>query len=125
MKVYIAAPWKHKQTAALVRDQLFRAGIGSTSRWIDFPSDGSVYEHADDVMTQEAQNNVDDLGASDVMLYLNIDRSEGKATELGIALMYGLPIYVIGGKRNNVFLHLPIITHVDSVEEFLSRIERL
>ena len=36
-----------------------------------------------------------------------------------MAITRGLPIYVLGGKRNNVFLHLPWLTHVASVEEFI------
>jgi hypothetical protein len=123
MRVYIAAPWKHKSRAAEVKQQLQEAGLTVTSRWMDFKeTPGVAYEYNDDVMRAEALNDIEDVAKSTAMLYLNLEKSEGKATELGMALAYSMPIYVIGGKQNNVFLHLPEINHINSVEEFLAAI---
>lgn len=127
MRVYIAAPWKHKDTADTVRKQVEAAGHDVVSRWITFEANPAVqYDYPDDIMRHEAQNDLDDLESADVVLYLNLAKSEGKATELGYALASAIPIFVVGGKQNNVFLHLPPIYgifHVDSVEDAIGALD--
>lgn len=119
MRIYIAAPWIRKDDAKIVKQQLEQAGFTVTSRWIAFHCDNSAYEHPDGVMQLEAQNNVEDLRNSDALLYMRWEKSEGKATELGIALMLGLKVFVVGGRHDNVFLHMPEVLVVNTVEQFI------
>jgi hypothetical protein len=120
-RVYIAAPWKHKRQAKKVANQVAERGYEVTSSWIDLPDDGSTYEKDPAYMASEAERDLLDLTESHIMLYLNLDKSEGKATELGWALRGGMPVYVIGGKQGNVFLHLPEIIHIDNLGEFFDK----
>lgn len=128
MRVYIAAPWKHKERAKEVKAQVLAAGIEVSSRWIDFEADPAIiYDYPEQVMEQEAEKDFEDILNSTHMLYLNLEKSEGKATELGMAIMCALPIYVVGGKQNNVFLHMSEeygINHIDSVEDAIAAISR-
>jgi hypothetical protein len=125
MKVYIAAPWGNKADARAARILVQQAGHRVTSRWMDQP-DGD-YEQPAEKMAEEALRDIDDTYAANVLLYLNLAKSEGKAVELGMFLARqeesgGVKIVVVGGKANNVFLHLPSIIHVSSVEEALGQI---
>lgn len=124
MKIYVAAPWKNKDDARKVAEQLTAAGLGVRSRWHDTDFRADIYEAPEDIMKSEALKDLADIGDSDTMLYLNMGMSEGKATELGMALIRAIPIYVVGGKQNNVFLHLPQVNHVASVEEFIKHVSR-
>ena len=46
---------------------------------------------------------------ADGLIYVNGDqKSEGKATELGMCMAMLKPIIVIGGRQNNLFLNLNI-----------------
>lgn len=119
--LYIAAPWARKAEALKVRQQIRDAGISVGSSWMDDPD--LPYEQASS--QEDAERDIDELQHSDALLFLNLEMSEGKATELGMALMLGIPIFCIGGKARNVFLHLPSITHIGSVEEFLSALQSL
>lgn len=114
--IYIAAPWKRKKEAAEAREALVAAGFVVTSRWIDVPDGASDLE-------EQAENDLLDLLRADILVYLNLQKSEGKATELGFAMCAGHSIYVVGGKQNNVFLNLSKrLTHVKSVEEVIAKL---
>lgn len=125
-KVYVAGPWAQKARAKEVAQQLRCAGIDVVSRWHEFREDPAIcYEYPEHVMATEAQNDIADLNCAERLLYLNLQKSEGKATELGYCLAKGVPAYVIGGTQNNVFLHLDPgygIHHIDSVEAFIGRV---
>jgi nucleoside 2-deoxyribosyltransferase len=120
MRVYVAAPWAHKLDARVVVKQLRDAGVRVSSRWIE--REETEYECAPELMRSEAQRDIEDIIDSHALLYLNLAKSEGKATELGMAIWRGIPIYCVGGTQNNVFLHLPEITHLASVEAFIEGI---
>lgn len=124
MRVYVACPWKHKETAKEVKKQLEVAGHEVTSRWIDFEVDPKyAYEYPEKIMREEAEKDIKDVFTAQAMLYLNLEKSEGKATELGMFLARAVlgdsvSIFVVGGKQNNVFLNLPgdYLLHLESVE---------
>ena len=106
MRIYLAAPWTRRVEARRVRDELEAAGHTVNSRWLDLHGGGG--EH---VLATEAQNDIDDLIACDVLVLLNLEKSEGKAVETGFALALDIPIYVIGG-HSNVFHYHPRVKHV-------------
>jgi len=115
MKVYIAAPWKRKLDAKLASHLLTAAGHVVTSRWIDYHGDTTDPEE----LAIEAVNDMEDLDAADVLLLLNLEKSEGKAVETGIALVEGL--WILGvGQPSNVFHYLPEIQWVESMTEAIS-----
>lgn len=118
MTVYVAGPWARKNDVRAVVQRLRGAGFSVTSRWVDRPE--SEYECDPALMRSEAIRDIEDIDQSDVLLYLNLEKSEGKATELGMALTREMPVFVVGGTKNNVFLHLPTVTHVESVDAFVS-----
>lgn len=120
MKIYVAAPWAHKNEAKDVAEFLKGEGLHVTAHWIDRPP--SAYELDPALMRSEALRDLEDIDQADAILYLNLKKSEGKATEMGYALAKGIPIYAVGGTTGNVFLHLPSIRHLASVEEFVDSV---
>jgi nucleoside 2-deoxyribosyltransferase len=123
LNVYIACPWKHKETAKQVKSQCLAAGLSVTSRWIDFELDPNfVYDYPTQVMHDEAMKDLEDVANSDAMLYMNLAKSEGKATEMGFAIANDIPVFVVGGKDNNVFLHSDYVHHYDTVEAVIAEL---
>ena len=119
LKVYVAAPWKHKSTAKAAVERLKSEGFTVTSRWVDFP--GASWDL--DVLRLEAQNDWADLKDSHVLVLLNIELSEGKAVEQGIALQLGLPIIGVGEPSKNVFHYLPHYTWVETIGKAVEELE--
>lgn len=112
--VYLAAPWKHRDVARNIRDQIKDAGFVVTSRWLDV-AEGSME------LAQEAQNDIDDIERSDVLIVLNLgEKSEGKAWEQGYAYKAGVPVIVVGKDRLNVFQNLPSIWFVPVIQDALA-----
>lgn len=119
MRVYVACPWKHKHEAISAAILLRVKGYEISSRWHDLISDGKESDGSDthpDICRQEAVHDVADVISSDVVLVLNIEKSEGKAVEQGIAIAHGIPIIVIG-TRSNVFQYLPTVRVVSTLVE--------
>ena len=108
MNIYVAAPWAHRSTAKTTAQQLRDADYKITSRWHD------IWALEDDstdplILEQEAEMDLSDVEDADIVLVLNIEKSEGKAVEQGFALGLGIPVLVVG-KRTNVFHYLPEVT---------------
>ena len=120
VRVYIAAPWVRRAQAREVRDYLVTGGYDVTSRWLDFTGD----EHDERLLRREAQMDWNDVLRSDALLLLNIEKSEGKAVEQGIALQKGIPIIAIG-KPSNVFHRLPHYTWVDTLGKAIQALPTL
>lgn len=125
MKIYCAGPWIHKSDLKVIADELRHRNFTVTSRWHDTTLNSNIYEAEPRVMSEEAQKDYDDIFAADTLVYLNSAKSEGKATELGIALARGYDIFVIGGRQNNVFQHLPQIKHRTSLLDVLGDLNGL
>jgi hypothetical protein len=112
VKIYVAAPWKRKADARVAADTLELAGHVVTSRWIDYHGDTDDPEE----LASEAINDMEDIDEADVFLLLNLEPSEGKAVETGIALVEGLEVIGVG-QPSNVFHYLPDILWVDTLAE--------
>jgi nucleoside 2-deoxyribosyltransferase len=121
MKIYVAGPWKHRDKARIAADQLTLAGHTVISRWLREHED-SIHHVA---LQREAMHDVQDLEQCSAVVYLNIEKSEGKATELGMALALGKLVILVGERENNVFLHLPQIQRVDTVQEAIKLLPHL
>lgn len=100
-RVYIAGPWTQRPKAIAAAKRLKAEGCEVTSRWHDIHGDS----HDPGVLKREAMNDWNDIRKADVLLLLNLEKSEGKAVEQGIALEAGKPIVAIG-EKTNVFQYL-------------------
>lgn len=109
--IYLAAPWVRREEARLVRDRLVAAGYEVTSRWLDI-------DETKTTETIEAENDVYDILTAELMVVLNLEKSEGKAVEQGIAIAINTPLYLVG-EKSNVFHHLPNYTIVPDVDALL------
>jgi len=100
MKVYVAAPWKHRKIAQSVASLLEAVGFTVVSRWLA--------GHEDRALSQYAREDLADLEQCHALLLLNIELSEGKAFEQGYAMALDIPIVAVG-RPSMVFHHLPYI----------------
>lgn len=119
-KIYIAAPWVNRADALVAQEQFEAAGFEVTSHWIRMHSDLDYDTLPQSELAQEfsaqAVEDIEDIRKSDVFVILNLCKSEGKATELGVAYTLGLPIILVGECSRNIFYRLPGIFQAESVE---------
>ena len=115
MKVYIAAPWVQKEAAIAAANKFRAAGFGIVSKWFE-PREGDMHDPA--TFRLQADNDLEELSAADILVVLNLGKSEGKAVEQGYALAIGLPIIVVGDLSiTNIFQYLDGFKSVSTVEE--------
>lgn len=118
--VYIAGPWSHKVLLQGVHDS-FRNhyGILVASTWT------KQAETSDpDTLRRCAKQDWVELVASDVLVLFNLAKSEGKACETGAALALGHRVILVGERAGNIFLHLPDVEQVQTMDEAAMRILR-
>jgi hypothetical protein len=120
MRVYVAAPWKQREAAREVAYRLIVAGLLVTSRWL--------WSHGDTddptLLNIEAHHDLEDVRQAQIMLVLNLEMSEGKATEQGIALERGM--HIIGvGRPTQIFHHHENYEWVANVDDAIAIIGRL
>lgn len=125
--IYVAAPWKHRETARAVAIQFREAGFTVMSRWHDEWGAEIGPEDSKDPMVLAAEANADfaDVILSEAMVVLNIEKSEGKAVEQGIAHTVEMPIVVIGTERFNVFQYLPRVRLVPDFDAAVAYLRSL
>jgi nucleoside 2-deoxyribosyltransferase len=120
MKVYVAAPWIHKEIAKNVQEFLISAGHVVTSKWVDTPDHD---QNACDTMQAEAIMDREDVRKAEVLVLLNLAKSEGKATEFGMALAWEKPCIIVGKQEGNVFYHLPGVQMAKDLDEVLALLQ--
>lgn len=121
MRIYIAAPWLRRTEARLAARSFRDAGFDVISRWLEHPGDPNDslgYSLSDEDVQQQAREDWQDVADADVLVVLNLEKSEGKAVETGIAIANGIP-FICVGPRTNVFQTLGI-GMVDSVEDAIA-----
>jgi hypothetical protein len=106
--------------------KLRTAGYLVNSRWLEI----NKQDHEVDTEYLQAMARIDlqDCLEADALVYVNTGRlSEGKATELGLALGTIKPIVIIGDRSNNIFLNLnmPCYPTIEEFVAFLEEQERL
>jgi nucleoside 2-deoxyribosyltransferase len=122
VRIYLAGPWKHRAQAKADAEKIRAAGHTVTSRWHDQWGANPQADAAEAdpvVMAEEAEFDFADVFAADVMIVLNIEKSEGKAVEQGIAHALDMPIYLVGTERFNVFSYRPNVQLVPSLNAAL------
>lgn len=118
VKIYLAAPWVWRNEARRIAELLRRDGFIITRNWWD-------KEAAEDDYSQLQDHAILDIQAvrhADAVIVLNLERSEGKAVETGVALTDGIPIVIVTGgqKRSNIFQTL--CTEVETVADAVAKI---
>lgn len=117
--IYIAAPWKRREEAKAARIEFQKAGFQVNTRWLDAHNDDAgtndINDYPPERLKVEAMNDIEDVLSSDIVVVLNLEPSEGKAVETGIAIMSFKGIITVG-PRLNVFQFMNI-PNVDTLEE--------
>ena len=125
MRVYIAAPWAHRDKAKAASVLFEKAGHKITERWWDHKDVGQTeMEAAADEMERQAKADVKGVYTADHFIFLNLAYSEGKCVELGMALSEGIPIVAVGKRGMNVFHYHPRLLWVNTVEEAIEQLQR-
>lgn len=127
LKVYLAAPYGMKDEMLCRANELRAAGVIITSSWLNEPHAPTTQMHE---LTHEehqvyAIQDVKDVVTADVLVFQTdptktIVRA-GRHVEFGIAIAIGwlkrpMPIFVVGEDYENIFHHLPQVTHFASWE---------
>lgn len=125
MKVYVAAPWRRKLDAIEVGLRLTAAGIEVTSSWFTHegdPNDPSGHTSPIEDVRYQAREDIKDVLRADYVLVLNLQKSEGKAVETGIAIANGIPVISVG-TRSNIFQTLghEVSTVAEAIQILLSQ----
>jgi nucleoside 2-deoxyribosyltransferase len=127
MRVYLAAPYAMKNIITGRVEELQRYGIVVTASWHREP-------HAPNTQMQEltpeqhrgyAVQDLRDMADADILVF-HTDPTKtivrgGRHVEFGFALGLGLtramPIFVVGLEFENIFHHLPQVTHYKSWDQ--------
>jgi nucleoside 2-deoxyribosyltransferase len=119
MRLYIAAPWIHRDDMPTIAAQFEEAGHTVTHKWWEAKSIPESKWTADGLCSQAVADR-DGVLTADVVVLINSARSEGKAVEQGIAIAQGKHIIAVGERgalSMNVFHYLPNYIWVATVEE--------
>lgn len=120
MKLYVAAPWVRREEAIEIAAKFVKAGHEITSRWfhhVGDPTDATGKVLDQDEVSKQALEDIEDVRRADTLIVLNLQKSEGKAVETGIAIAAGIPIISVG-TRSNIFQILG--REVETIEEALA-----
>jgi nucleoside 2-deoxyribosyltransferase len=124
-RVYVAAPWLDRASAAEVATILECNGYHITHKWW-------IFEGAEEDTSWEfkqicARQDMEGVRTADVVVLLNTQKSEGKATEQGMAIAYGIPIIVLGDKnlRCNIFQTMPCFHWVDGTLALQAKLKEI
>ena len=121
VKIYVAAPWVHREAAEGLAKILEINGYTVTHPWWKYEGEGE-HKESNEMLTKFALADVEGVVTADYVVVLNTAKSEGKAVEQGIAITEGIPIICItpGEKpSSNIFHYLPCYVHVKSIDEAL------
>lgn len=121
MRLYLAAPWVCKQQAAEARTRLDAAGFLVSAPWIDQHEDTT--DPAE--LRRQANSDIRHVRSAEAFVILNLDKSEGKATELGMALAFGIPIVLVGPRTINIFYHTDAVHQVETLEEAIDALHTI
>lgn len=107
--MYVAGPFADRDKVRVIADKLREAGHRVSSSWLEInelPPEGTSRE---EYYREQGLKDLHEVITSDMLIYCNTGTiSEGKATELGVAIATLKPTIIIGDRSNNIFLHLNI-----------------
>lgn len=118
MKFYLAAPFAMRVDMHKYREELVEMGHEVTSRWLDKSDDPPT----DEDYEQIAQDDLGDIESANAIVCFT--QAPGpyytgaRHVEFGIAMAYGMVLFVIG-YRENAFYHHPDVGFYNTWEEFV------
>jgi nucleoside 2-deoxyribosyltransferase len=127
MRVYIAAPWVRRPEAIEAGKLFTAAGHVLTCRWFVHETDGDPNDSTGItcdpyIIRHQAFEDIADVRRAEVLVVLNLQKSEGKAVETGIAIAAGIPVVSVGA-RSNIFQSLG--HEVETVADALALLKTL
>ena len=128
MKLYLAAPWVDKDKMSTLSDLFEASGHTITKKWWETEN---IAEGSDgnNKLRNQAIEDKKGVESCDILIVFNTSKSEGKATEQGVAIALNKPIIAIGklgdGTAKNVFHYLPHYRWVDDVGGALRELETI
>lgn len=106
MKIYVAAKFEEGPKVQKVYEKLRARGHKITHDWTT--EDADKFKNVNGYSEQCAKSDYYGVLEADAVLLFNHDRLYGGATEMGIAIAAGVPVYVVGREiRENIFFNLP------------------
>jgi nucleoside 2-deoxyribosyltransferase len=124
--VYVAGKFEDKEQIREVQRKFREAGFEISHDWTTEDGTGMEGAELDTYMAQCAKNDFFGVLQADFVVIMNHAKAFGTMTEMGLALAWGKPVYVVGAPiRDNIFFHLSLeefgIQCVDSVEQAVRR----
>lgn len=118
MRIYIAAPWQCKAQAQKAAAALRREGHSIVSTWFEGVDEADAYNET--TYRAHAERDLSELGNADTLVVLNLEKSEGKAVEFGVALDAFMRLVVIGQRSHvNIFHYLQTVEHFETLDAFI------
>lgn len=106
MRVYVAAKFEEAPNVQKVYEKLRARGHKITYDWTN--EDADKFKNVAGYAEGCAWKDYWGVKECDAVLLFNHDRLFGGATEMGIALGVGIPVYVVGRSiRENIFFNMP------------------
>ena len=126
MKIYLAANYSRHPEMREVRTILEEQGFRVTARWINGFHE-ALEGQPNSRNATFASEDWEDLHDSNLMIWYATDTPEqrgrgGRHVEFGLALAWGIQIFVIG-RKENVFHWLEQVQHFESLDEVLKVIQ--
>lgn len=128
MRIYLAGPWAHRADMPAIAEKFKAAGHEITWEWWETP-DIPEGANKDAELRAQALNDKRGVETAQLLVLINSAKSEGKATEQGLAIAARKLIIAVGklgdGTAKNVFHYLPNYHWVDTVDEAVNKIEQV
>lgn len=107
MKVYVAAPWIRKAEAQAAAEAFEAAGHTITKKWWEHREVPGYLDPAitDDALAElrlQCHEDIEGVRNCDLFVLLNLQTSEGKSVETGIAIVE-CKLLALVGKKSNLF----------------------
>lgn len=125
-KVYLAGPWIDREKMPDIAKVLEANGHSITHPWWQYEGEGEEHE-TDEFMRLCAVKDYEGVVNADAVVVYNSAKSEGKATEQGIAIAHDkrIILWTPGEKpTSNVFHHMYHYKHVKTLDQVLEALKR-
>lgn len=121
-RVYLAAPWVCIEAAGYMKQRMVDAGIDVISDWTEREEDSDKNPNT---QRDAAIIDMQQVRDCDALVLLSMKtRSEGKASEMGMAMALGKRIILVGPREGNVFYNHPMVEQVDTVWDAITLLGR-
>lgn len=138
MKIYVAAPWTRKAEASAMGAALEKAGHTITKKWWEHREvpgylQTGIHPDENQELIQQAMEDIKGALEADAFVLLNLEKSEGKAVETGVALTSailrsfghttaGISRMILVGGKTNLFHYIPMWEHATNGKDVVKRL---